>query len=684
MSSQKKKIFFSSFLALLIAFSFFFFSEKSFAQEKISKEVRGAAATEAAKNQTNASTPSGKSNPAPSGGREIGGDGCSLVNLPCIAFQVILYGLLKFCVLLASLAGYLFSLVIDVPLFKSLMTNPVVYEIWKLVRDFFNIFFILVLLLAAFATIFQVDKYSVKGGALKKIVLAALFINFSYPIALAIIDFGNVMLYSLVNDVFGVKDASGDVLGVSGIADIFFPKGFDRSVGFGTYFLSIVCMFLFATSFLTLSVLMLVRLVMLPILVMFSPVGFAASAFPGMGKFSSDWWNMLIKYTFYGPIAMFMILIALKFLQTFEGLKKSGVGVGGAFYTSSTGFLSTLVYFTIPIIFMWIAITTAEKLSSQTAGFAGDWGKKARQKLQAWGKKGGMGALGWTGRTIGVTGTYENAKAGMKNWWDRDGFVAKRTARLRQGGFNAYRAKQEELKKYDDEVNKQRSEDLGKPGKNAARDEMDKKDKELIAKGGEVGKVAQKRYNDRKRTANNEDIKKKKEELENSGMSNDAGALLTRMNEIDAKGVTATKEEQIERAALASHLIKAKAGMSRDAQEEFLEKHSSVNAMVNKEYKDIFGDRPDPSLPGGTEKAKEYDRKKQEYEDLRNKAKAARARLQSPNPMSVYTGSKEDRDKKMKSDRVAIEQFLSYKTKTGIQGGSDFDTDTTNFSSSTP
>lgn len=428
MSSQKKKIFFSLFLVLFIAFVFLYlFSKNVFAATPCTDldpktetclykgkrvDIVDVAKLQAAENAAAAQPSTAASKPSvnPKNAK------CDFLEGTCWIKEV-LYNIFHLCVWLAEIGMGIFSYVIDVPTFKKIMTNPVIYEIWKLVRDFFNIFFILVLLLAAFATIFQVDKYGVKGGALKKIVLAALFINFSYPIALAIIDFGNVLLYSFVNDIFGGPKISTEVLKNSGLTDIFFSGGFDKSVDIYVYLLSIIAMFIFAVSLLVLSITMLVRLVALPILVMFSPAGFAASAFPGMQKFSSDWWDKLIKYTFYGPIAVFMLLIAFKFLSVFRETSRKDIAnslVGGA---GDANNIAAFVYFAIPIVFMWIAITTAQSLSNQTASSAIGWANKARKKLQGWGKKGV--------KTMWNSTRFPGA---AKQWWEGGAKIRGKTA----------------------------------------------------------------------------------------------------------------------------------------------------------------------------------------------------------------------------------------------------------------
>ncbi|MFZ1719740.1 MAG: hypothetical protein WAU28_00130, partial [Candidatus Moraniibacteriota bacterium] len=295
-------------------------------------------------------------------------------------FKALLYGLLVFLAFIGSVAASAFLYVLDVSHFQAIMANPVVWEMWKIVRDFMNLFFIFVLLLSAFYTIFQVDKYSYKN-VLSKVIFGALFVNFSFPIARAIIDVGNVMMYSFITDIFGMTGGglTSGILGTAGLADILVPNGFDKTYELKFYLIAIVCLFMFVVSFLTLALMMLYRLVMLPILVMFSPIGFVAGAIPGMDGYAKQWWDKLIKNVFFGPIAVFMMMISVKFLNVWGSSNAVKAGFSQAAVSSSDAsgtLISGVVYMTIPVIFFWIAITSAEKMSSEAGGLANSFGSK--------------------------------------------------------------------------------------------------------------------------------------------------------------------------------------------------------------------------------------------------------------------------------------------------------------------
>ncbi len=585
-------------------------------------------------------------------------------NIVIEGFKWLLYGVFTFCSFLAMLAASIFSYVLDVSHLQAIMSNPVIWEMWKIVRDFFNLFFIFSLLLVAFSTIFQVSKF----GGLKSIwsiVLAALFINFSFPITRAIIDIGNVMMYSFINDIFGMtKDSlNSGILSTSGLKGLFLLDKFQSGLSVEYYLIAIICMFMFGISFLTLALMMFYRLFMLPILVMFSPIGFAGSAIPGFGGYSKQWWDKLIKNVFFGPIAVFMMMIAVKFLQV---LASSSLNIAGtnaitqnAISPSTSGvsgtLISSIVYMTIPIIFFWIAITSAEKMSSEASGIASSFGSKFLKKSRDWGVK---RAWQYTGKN-----TYD----GLKDKYNR-------TFHEPRGLGYSWRVKQAELKKNDDEKRKQEDEAKAKPGQEAARASMNKSDLAIIAKGKAPGAsakqkaagiAAQKRYNKRLQTSNVEEMKKQKESIENSGLVgiDSTSDEAFKMTNPHAPGFDATRDGYAKRAANAE---KFKASMNdRDEFVDFVRRDaptasSKINSLISMSAADAV-----PRHIKGTPKEAGFI---VEYTARQVRAQRAFANIQHDlgvNPNAVLD----------KAELASMRSFMSWRMDHVVGEGADFDTD---------
>ena len=101
------------------------------------------------------------------------------------AISWILYKIFQVLVWVGAAAIGLFSFALNADLIsgpKGLLNQPVIYELWKFIRDFCNIFFILMLLIGAFSMVFQLSSYNAKKTLLS-IILMALFVNFSFPLS---------------------------------------------------------------------------------------------------------------------------------------------------------------------------------------------------------------------------------------------------------------------------------------------------------------------------------------------------------------------------------------------------------------------------------------------------------------------------------------------------------------------
>ena len=291
---------------------------------------------------------------------------------------------------------------------SGLLNRAVVYELWKFIRDFFNLFFIFSLLLVAFSTVFQIERYSIKK-LLLSIVLAALFVNFSFPISRFLIDAANVPMYFFAKQMMSAtgKSSSSDALAASALSStrieqILLPaRNADKSVDYentdiSKLFLAIIFMFLFSITLAVLAIMFVVRLTALVVLVIFSPIGFVAAAIPidALKKFSGQWWDNFNKYLIFGPAAMLMLLVTVRFMSAIsedswykqaENLANSTAGSG----TDATALAQQMILFSIPMIMIWMTIGISSKMGVAGAGAVEGWWKKGR----GWGQKAAMGKL---------------------------------------------------------------------------------------------------------------------------------------------------------------------------------------------------------------------------------------------------------------------------------------------------
>lgn len=340
--------------------------------------------------------------------------------------KYILYSIFVVFGWLTSAAVTLFGWATDPRYIGSggMLDRASVYQAWQFVRDFFNLFFILVLLLVAFSTIFQIDKYSYKKMLLS-ILLAALFINFSFPISRFFIDVANVPMYFFTNQMMINHDKPGEILGTAltatRIENILLPNHNKESVtSFEVEQLiaAIVFLALFSIALVVLAIMFVVRLAALLILVVLSPVGFAASIVPGLEKYASQWWENFWKYALFGPVAMFLLLIATRFFaeisedQTFITFKNTAENYSVPWQNS---FIASMAMFTVPMVILWFVIGLASTMSLAGAGAIVGRGKGAAKWMAKKSYNNPLTNNAWTRGT--AAGLKERAEGNKVTKW---------------------------------------------------------------------------------------------------------------------------------------------------------------------------------------------------------------------------------------------------------------------------
>lgn len=230
-------------------------------------------------------------------------------------------------------------------------------DVWVLVRDTLNIFFIFILLYAA---IQQIIFGSSKKEILVKVITAAVLINFSLFATRIIIDASNLVAVSIYNQITKVTnvannagtealdlltstggvsvnsittevDLSGRLMdslrlttsfNISGGGITFKPESV---MGINGILLSVIRIILFLITtyvFMFIAAVLAGRFVMLVLLMATSPVAFLAGiGIPRLEEYSKNWWDSLINQSLLGPAFMFLMLLTITLA---EGLPKDG------------------------------------------------------------------------------------------------------------------------------------------------------------------------------------------------------------------------------------------------------------------------------------------------------------------------------------------------------------------------
>jgi hypothetical protein len=212
------------------------------------------------------------------------------------------------------MGGILFVLItvlIWIAQYNDFIGSAAVTNGWIIVRDLCNMFFILIMLIIAFATILKIESYSAKK-LLPKLLIMAVLINFSKMICGLAIDFAQVIMLSFVN---GFKDMGSanltQMLGIKEILaiDVDADKVEMLSV-VGSYLLALLYTLVSLIVILAIVAVLAIRIVMLWIYVVLSPLAYLLAAFPAGQKYSSQWWSEFSKQVVVGPLLAFFIWLS--------------------------------------------------------------------------------------------------------------------------------------------------------------------------------------------------------------------------------------------------------------------------------------------------------------------------------------------------------------------------------------
>ena len=226
--------------------------------------------------------------------------------------------------LISLLASGLYQ-VINIPIYPD-GGLAVIDESWKIMRDFANMFFIVALIMMAFATIFDVFPGATKYNArtlFGKFIFSALLINFSLVIGVLVIQGVQVLSNTFLTAIGDMSSRLGQdfinniPLTQSQISAGAFSNALDSAV-FGTLItliFSIVLLFTFAFSLLTAFLFAFIRIPILWALLIVSPIAWILNVFPaGQGTFKK-WWSTFIGWNMFLPIFLFFLYFGLYFLS---------------------------------------------------------------------------------------------------------------------------------------------------------------------------------------------------------------------------------------------------------------------------------------------------------------------------------------------------------------------------------
>lgn len=278
-----------------------------------------------------------------------------------------------------TVVGNLFDQVLTFSLNTSTISSlQGIKDGWVIVRDLINLSFIFLLLYIAINTMLGTSN-SADKKILANLVIAAIFINFSYYITGLIIDAGNIIALAFRSAIKAGSGGGGGlgtmIMNAIKLSELYSPSGFGYSsflsVGIRTFVMGLS---IYAIGAATL--LFIVRIITFIILLLLSPIGFIGNLSPKFAEQSKKWWKSLIDQTLVAPIFLFFFYVIARLVanNNFFNVISSSASTSGAEIGMS-------YYFNFIIIIG--LLLTAVKLSKQfsgelggkVVGFAGSLGK---------------------------------------------------------------------------------------------------------------------------------------------------------------------------------------------------------------------------------------------------------------------------------------------------------------------
>jgi len=320
-----------------------------------------------------------------------------------VVSKIIGYVISAFVWIIGKILIQLINLVIWVAQYNDFINSNAVKSGWGILRDVCNMFFILILLVIAFATTLNRESYAMKA-LLPKFIIAAILINFSKLICGIIIDFAQVIMLTFVN---GFRDIGGgnlaDMLGISKLLSMSEGKCGETEVTafsvVGTYILALVYVIVATVVITVILFILVMRMVMIWIYVVLSPMAWLLSVLPATQKYANQWWQQFSEAVASGPILAFFIWLSFASVtvgttgqQLLGNVTKPTAGANESGYdvltsdcagASDAGTAENMLKFVISIGLLMGGLMVTKQMGGAIGGIAGG-GMGSLDKMRKW------------------------------------------------------------------------------------------------------------------------------------------------------------------------------------------------------------------------------------------------------------------------------------------------------------
>ncbi len=327
-------------------------------------------------------------------------------DIPCYVKS----GLLEVAQIMMSLLNtaivVILEALIPVMLYNEFSTAPVVTSGWAMVRDTVNMFFVIILIVIAFGTIFGHKKFQ-WAQQVPKLLLFAIVINFSKTLCGIMIDFGQVVMLTFANALREI--ATGNIIelfGLNKVSQMAQTRAGAPTAEWDMILASILGVMVLAwvlVIMLMLFAILVYRIVALWILIVVAPLTWFVGGTGDLLKSNAyaDWWAKFKCFVAIGPVITFFLWLALAVAgagNTVQGFNTGAVELGSSAKVLTEIFeIRQFLGMVIGSAILMAGMQQAQSLCNIGGASPLGIGKRALQLSAGTGLKVG----GWGGRKIG-------------------------------------------------------------------------------------------------------------------------------------------------------------------------------------------------------------------------------------------------------------------------------------------
>jgi uncharacterized membrane protein YgcG len=327
----------------------------------------------------------------------------------------------------AYLAAWVLSIATALSLSSTAYALDFITDGWTIVRDLANMLFVLILVYLALTIMFRADTHDT-AKKLAWVIAIALVINFSFFFTRVVIDAGNLLAVQFYNSIEApgigqsmkdaelpgseittitgeggaTKDLTFSVMQGIGIQKIMSNDAFnafqDRNSGIGGFVAELLLLifiyiavgamfFMLAAAFFTVAIKFIIRIAVLWLLIIASPLAFVANTLQEGKHWYKQWQSALISHAFYPAFFLFVFYILTLFMANLTNNGTETV-IGQAFGATSPTDPSDSFSYIISVIasvvvrmgfvlaLLYIGLKASEAMGVMGAHFADNLGKK--------------------------------------------------------------------------------------------------------------------------------------------------------------------------------------------------------------------------------------------------------------------------------------------------------------------